>query len=56
MRWEKTKQLQVQIREEEGALQSEDEQPQISGPAVLASEAGILSGQEERCTALFKLQ
>lgn len=57
MRGEKGKQLQVGMREEEGALQSGDELLQIPGPAVLASEVGLLPGQEgQRCTTWFRLR
>lgn len=57
MRGDKAKQLQVWIKEEGGALQSGDEQPQIPDQAGLASEVGLLPGQEgQRCTAIFKLR
>lgn len=57
MRGKKGKQLQVWIREEGDALQSGDEQPQIPDQAVLASEVGLLPGQEGQCcAALFKLR
>lgn len=43
-------------KKEMGALQSDNEQPQIPDQAVLASEIRLLPGQEgQHCTALFKL-
>lgn len=57
MREEKGKKPRVQTKEERGALQSDNDQPQNPDQAVLASDIGLLPGQEgQHCTALFKLR